>query len=34
MTMIQGHIVCEAVPMEELLERVGPDGTSLAASLG
>jgi len=33
-TMIQGHIVCAAVPMAELLDRVGPDGTSLAASLG
>ena len=33
-SMVQGHIVCEAVPMEELLRRVGPDGTDLAASLG
>jgi diguanylate cyclase (GGDEF)-like protein len=33
-TMIQGHIVCEAVPMDELLRRVGPDGTALAALLG
>jgi EAL domain-containing protein (putative c-di-GMP-specific phosphodiesterase class I) len=33
-TLIQGHIVCEAVPMDELLRRVGPDGTDLAATLG
>jgi diguanylate cyclase (GGDEF)-like protein len=33
-SLIQGHIVCEAVPMDELLRRVGPDGTALAASLG
>ena len=33
-TMVQGHIVCEAVPMDELLRRVGSDGTALAALLG
>jgi EAL domain-containing protein (putative c-di-GMP-specific phosphodiesterase class I) len=33
-TLLQGHIVCEAVDMEELLCRVGPDGTALAATLG
>jgi diguanylate cyclase (GGDEF)-like protein len=33
-TMVQGHIVCEAVPMDELLRRVGADGTALAALLG
>jgi diguanylate cyclase (GGDEF)-like protein len=33
-TLIQGHLVSEPVGMEELLRRVGPDGTGLAASLG
>ena len=33
-TLVQGHLVSEAVPMDELLRRVGPDGTHLAASLG
>ncbi len=33
-TLIQGHLVSEPVRMEELLRRVGPDGTGLAASLG
>ena len=33
-TLLQGHLVCEAVEMEELLRRVGPDGTALAATLG
>jgi hypothetical protein len=32
--MIQGHIVSEAVPMDELLRRVGQNGTALAALLG
>ncbi len=32
--LLQGHLVCEPVPMAELLRRVGPDGTGLAASLG
>jgi EAL domain-containing protein (putative c-di-GMP-specific phosphodiesterase class I) len=33
-TLLQGHLVCEAVDMEELLRRVGPDGNALAATLG
>jgi diguanylate cyclase (GGDEF)-like protein len=33
-TLIQGHLVSEPVGMEELLRRVGPDGTGLASSLG
>ena len=32
--LIQGHLVSEPVGLEELLARVGPDGTGLAASLG
>jgi diguanylate cyclase (GGDEF)-like protein len=33
-TLLQGHLVCEAVDMDELLRRVGPEGTALAATLG
>ena len=33
-SLVQGHLVCEPVSMDELLRRVGPDGTALAASLG
>jgi diguanylate cyclase (GGDEF)-like protein len=33
-TLVQGHLVSEPVGMDELLRRVGPDGTGLAASLG
>jgi EAL domain-containing protein (putative c-di-GMP-specific phosphodiesterase class I) len=32
--LLQGHLVCEPVAMDELLHRVGPDGTGLAAALG
>jgi diguanylate cyclase (GGDEF)-like protein len=32
--LVQGHLVSEPVPMDELLCLVGPDGTGLAASLG
>jgi diguanylate cyclase (GGDEF)-like protein len=32
-TLVQGHLVCEPVGMDELLRRVGPDGTGLAAAL-
>jgi EAL domain-containing protein (putative c-di-GMP-specific phosphodiesterase class I) len=32
--LLQGHLVCEPVGMDELLRRVGADGTGLAASLG
>jgi EAL domain-containing protein (putative c-di-GMP-specific phosphodiesterase class I) len=32
--LLQGHLVSEPVTMDELLRRVGPDGTGLAASLG
>jgi diguanylate cyclase (GGDEF)-like protein len=32
-TLVQGHLVCEPVDMEELLRRVGPDGTGLAKRL-
>jgi diguanylate cyclase (GGDEF)-like protein len=33
-TLVQGHLVCEPVGMDELLRRVGADGTGLAAMLG
>jgi len=33
-SLVQGHLVSEPVGMDELLRRVGPDGTGLAASLG
>jgi EAL domain-containing protein (putative c-di-GMP-specific phosphodiesterase class I) len=33
-TLVQGHLLGEAVGMVELLRRVGHDGTGLAASLG
>ena len=32
-SLIQGHLVCEPVGMDELLCRVGPDGNGLAARL-
>jgi diguanylate cyclase (GGDEF)-like protein len=32
-SLIQGHLVCEAVTMDELLARVGPDGTGLASTI-
>jgi EAL domain-containing protein (putative c-di-GMP-specific phosphodiesterase class I) len=32
-SMIQGHLVCEPVTMDELLRRVGPRGDALAALL-
>jgi diguanylate cyclase (GGDEF)-like protein len=32
-SLIQGHLVCEPVGMEELLRRVGPDGGGLAGRL-
>jgi diguanylate cyclase (GGDEF)-like protein len=32
-TLIQGHLVSEPVCMDELLSRVGPDGTGLATTL-
>jgi EAL domain-containing protein (putative c-di-GMP-specific phosphodiesterase class I) len=32
-SLVQGHLVSEPVGMEELLRRVGPDGSGLAASL-
>jgi diguanylate cyclase (GGDEF)-like protein len=31
--LLQGHLLCEAVDMEELLRRVGPDGSGLAGRL-
>jgi EAL domain-containing protein (putative c-di-GMP-specific phosphodiesterase class I) len=33
-SLLQGHLISEPVGMDELLDRVGPDGTGLAASLG
>ncbi len=33
-TLVQGHLISEPVAMDDLLRRVGPDGTGLAASLG
>jgi EAL domain-containing protein (putative c-di-GMP-specific phosphodiesterase class I) len=29
--LLQGHLLCEPVEMDELLRRVGPDGTGLAS---
>ena len=32
-TLVQGHYLCRAVGMDELLERVGPEGDGLARTL-
>jgi diguanylate cyclase (GGDEF)-like protein len=32
-SLLQGHLLCEPVEMDELLRRVGPDGTGLADRL-